>query len=101
MFLYDQIYVDSLVKKAYDNWDQVVEYDGKSLVDAEQVNKSVESENELHVESIDYDVGLDHQLQMPVIPMSVTSGQQMNSGMPVGGKRFCFVESQFDGSSLF
>ncbi|CAJ2649731.1 unnamed protein product [Trifolium pratense] len=72
-------------KKAYDNWEQVIEYDGKSLVDAEQNNNSVESENELHVESIDYVGGLDHQLQMPSLPMSVTSEQQMNSGMPVGG----------------
>ncbi|CAJ2649733.1 unnamed protein product [Trifolium pratense] len=80
-----KVYVDSLVKKAYDNWEQVIEYDGKSLVDAEQNNNSVESENELHVESIDYVGGLDHQLQMPSLPMSVTSEQQMNSGMPVGG----------------
>lgn len=81
------MYVDSLVKKAYDNWEQVVEYDGKSLVDAEQNNNTVESENELHVESIDYDGGLDHQLLMPSLPMSVASEQQINSAMPVGGKR--------------
>lgn len=80
-----KVYVDSLVKKAYDNWEQVVEYDGKSLVDAEQNNNTVESENELHVESIDYDGGLDHQLLMPSLPMSVTSEQQINSAMPVGG----------------
>lgn len=98
-FLQVQVYVDSLVKKAYDNWEQVVEYDGKSLVDAEQNNNSVEPENELHVESIDFDGGLNHQLQMPSLPMSVTSEHQINSGMPVGGKRFCFLESQFDGSS--
>lgn len=87
------------MKKAYDNWEQVVEYDGKSLVDAEQNNNSVEPENELNVESIDFDGGLNHQLQMPSLPMSVTSEHQINSGMPVGGKRFCFLESQFDGSS--
>ncbi|XP_061361500.1 calmodulin-binding protein 60 B [Gastrolobium bilobum] len=80
-----KVYVDSLVKKAYDNWDQVVEYDGKSLVNAKQNNGSVESENELHLESIDYGSALDHQLQLPVLPMSVPSEQQMHSGMPVGG----------------
>jgi hypothetical protein len=80
-----KVYVDSLVKKAYDNWEQVIEYDGKSLVDAEQNNNSVETENELHVDSIDYVGGLDHQLQMPSLPMSVTSDQQINSGIPIGG----------------
>ncbi|XP_027333947.1 calmodulin-binding protein 60 B isoform X1 [Abrus precatorius] len=80
-----KVYVDSLVKKAYDNWDQVVEYDGKSLVNANQNNRSVASENELRVESIDYGSGLDHQLQMPALPVSVPSEQEMNSGMAVGG----------------
>lgn len=79
-----KVYVDSLVKKAYENWDQVVEYDGKSLVNAELNNNSVESENELH-DSIDFGTGLDHQLQMQALPMSVPSEQQMNSGMAIGG----------------
>lgn len=48
-FLQVQVYVDSLVKKAHDNWDQVVEYDGKSIVDGEQNNNSIELENELNV----------------------------------------------------
>ena len=90
-----QVYVDSLVKKAYDNWDQVVEYDGKTLVSAKQNNRPDASEDELHMESIDYTSGLDHQLQLPVLPVSVPSEQQMNSGMPVGGKHY-FLKLQFD-----
>lgn len=86
MLLQVQVYVDSLVKKAYENWDQVVEYDGKSLVNADQNNRSIASEDELRVESIDYGSSLDHQLQMPALPVSVPSEQQMNSGVPVGGK---------------
>ncbi|KAJ0265438.1 hypothetical protein HA466_0017220 [Hirschfeldia incana] len=35
-------YVDALVKKAYENWDQVVEYDSKSLMNFNQVNKTAE-----------------------------------------------------------
>ncbi|KAJ1433506.1 hypothetical protein SESBI_06042 [Sesbania bispinosa] len=107
-----KVYVDSLVKKAYDNWEQVVEYDGKSLVNVNQNNSSVESENELPVESIDYGSGLDHQLQLPTLPVSVPSEQQINSGMPVGGYNNNMVtryptqslitnsssRSQFDGS---
>ncbi|XP_054821973.1 calmodulin-binding protein 60 B isoform X1 [Prosopis cineraria] len=59
-----KVYVDSLVKKAYDNWDQVVEYDGKSFLTGN---------------------GLDHQLPQSDHPVTVPSEQQMNSGLPVGG----------------
>lgn len=31
-----KVYVDSLVKKAYDNWNQVVEYEGKTLLNFNQ-----------------------------------------------------------------
>ncbi|CAN6968272.1 unnamed protein product [Brassica oleracea var. botrytis] len=31
-----KVYVDGLVKKAYDNWNLVIEYDGKSLIDMKQ-----------------------------------------------------------------
>ncbi|KAF3514393.1 hypothetical protein F2Q69_00004609 [Brassica cretica] len=34
-----KVYVDGLVRKAYENWDQVIEYDSKSLVNFNQVNK--------------------------------------------------------------
>ncbi|BAT76711.1 hypothetical protein LR48_Vigan627s007200 [Vigna angularis] len=80
-----KVYVDSLVKKAYENWEQVVDYDGKSLVNGNQNTSSIASENELRVESIDYGSGLDHQLQLPGLPVSVPSEHQMNSGMSVGG----------------
>ncbi|XP_047307955.1 calmodulin-binding protein 60 B-like [Impatiens glandulifera] len=36
-------YVDSLVKKAYEDWNQVVEYDGKSFLSFDQLNKSPHS----------------------------------------------------------
>lgn len=84
MHLQVQVYVDSLVKKAYDNWDQVVEYDGKSLLSGMESRRPGTSGNELHIESIDY--GLDHQLPLPVLPGSVPSEQQINSGLPAEGK---------------
>ena len=31
--------MDGLVRKAYENWDQVIEYDSKSLMNFNQVNK--------------------------------------------------------------
>ncbi|KAG7584319.1 CALMODULIN-BINDING PROTEIN60 [Arabidopsis suecica] len=33
-------YVDGLVRKAYENWDQVIEYDSKSLMNFNQVSKT-------------------------------------------------------------
>ena len=90
-----KVYVDSLVKKAYENWDQVVDYDGKSLV-----NAKISSENELHVESIDYGSGLDHQLQLPVLPVSVPSEQQINSGIPVGGYNDNNIVTRYPTQSL-
>ncbi|KAL0346021.1 UNVERIFIED_CONTAM: Calmodulin-binding protein 60 B, partial [Sesamum radiatum] len=35
-----KVYVDAWVKKAYENWNQVVEYDGKSLLNFKQTKKS-------------------------------------------------------------
>ncbi|KAI9117363.1 hypothetical protein K1719_011529 [Acacia pycnantha] len=59
-----KLYVDSFVKKAYDNWDQVVEYDGKTLLPGN---------------------GLDHQQPQSALPVSAPSEQQLNSGLLVGG----------------
>ncbi|KAJ7955759.1 Calmodulin-binding protein [Quillaja saponaria] len=80
-----KVYVDSLVKKAYDNWDQVIEYDGKSLLSIKQIKRSSTIQNELHMESIDYSSALDHQLSLPGFSVSVPSDQQMNPGLPAGG----------------
>ncbi|KAI4344387.1 hypothetical protein L6164_011621 [Bauhinia variegata] len=75
-----KVYVDSLVKKAYDNWDQVIEYDGKSLLGDKLNSRSGVSGSELHFESVDYGNALNHQLPLPALPE-----QQMNSELPVGG----------------
>ncbi|XP_019442255.1 PREDICTED: calmodulin-binding protein 60 B-like [Lupinus angustifolius] len=77
-----KVYVDSLVKKAYENWDQVIDYDGKSLVSVPENNVA---NSEIQIESIDYTIDLDHQLHLPILPASVPSEHQMNSGMSVGG----------------
>ncbi|KAJ0746358.1 putative CALMODULIN-BINDING PROTEIN60 [Helianthus annuus] len=49
-----KVYVDALVKKAYDNWNQVVEYDGKSLVNFKQPKRSGVTRNDYSTGSIDY-----------------------------------------------
>ncbi|XP_017241725.1 calmodulin-binding protein 60 C-like [Daucus carota subsp. sativus] len=48
----EKVYVDTLVKKAYDNWNQVVEYDGKSLLSFKQLNNA--PQNELPMRPIEY-----------------------------------------------
>lgn len=72
MLLQVQVYVDSLVKTAYDNWDKVVEYDGKTFLPGN---------------------GLDRQQPQFALPVTAPSEQQLNSGLPVGGKCYCCAKS--------
>ncbi|KAL6977695.1 Calmodulin-binding protein 60 B [Sarracenia purpurea var. burkii] len=81
-----KVYVDTLVKKAYDNWDQVVEYDGKSLLGIKQSKISIASRNELPMGPVDYPNALDNQLPLPRLPSSVASEQSlMDSSLLLGG----------------
>ncbi|GMH13801.1 hypothetical protein Nepgr_015642 [Nepenthes gracilis] len=64
--------VDTLVKKAYDNWHLVIEYDGKSLLNSKQGKRPSSSQNEL-MGLPDFSNPLDHQLALPHLPMSVSS----------------------------
>ncbi|KAF7153441.1 hypothetical protein RHSIM_Rhsim01G0006700 [Rhododendron simsii] len=79
-----KVYVDTLVKKAYDNWNQVVEYDGKSLLSIKQNKRS--SRNELPMGPVDYPNALDNQLTQPRLPGSIPSEQTlMDSSILIGG----------------
>nr|XP_043619331.1 calmodulin-binding protein 60 B-like [Erigeron canadensis] len=60
-----KVYVDTLVKKAYDNWNQVVEYDGKSLVSFKQPKRSNVSRNDYSSGSIEYPISSNNQLMPP------------------------------------
>lgn len=82
--------MDTLVKKAYDNWDQVIDYDGKSLLNFKQNKRLSASRNELQTGQIGYSNALDHQMQLPRLPASVPIEQlPMQSGLQVGGK--CYM----------
>ncbi|KAL4571282.1 hypothetical protein LXL04_018040 [Taraxacum kok-saghyz] len=70
-----KIYVDTLVKKAYDNWNQVVEYDGKSLVSFKQPKRSNGSRNN------EYSVG--SMLMPPRVPVSDSTS--VDSNLLLGG----------------
>ncbi|OMO72808.1 Calmodulin binding protein-like protein [Corchorus olitorius] len=78
-----KVYVDTLVKKAYDNWNQVIEYDGKSLLNFKQ-NRRSSARNEVPMGAIDYPGTLDHQLQLPRLPVPVPT-EQVHSGLDIGG----------------
>lgn len=79
--------MDTLVKKAYDNWNQVVEYDGKSLMCLNQPKRSSSSRNEiLPMGSIDYHTSaLNNQLP-PRFPVSVPSApSSIEPSLLIGG----------------
>ncbi|KAG6696652.1 hypothetical protein I3842_09G158500 [Carya illinoinensis] len=82
-----KVNVDTLVKKAYDNWMHVVEYDGKSLHSFKQ-NKSLGvSQSEVPTNLQDYSNSFDQQFTLPSLPVAVHSEQpSMDSvGITVGG----------------
>lgn len=54
--------MDGLVRKAYENWDQVIEYDSKSLMNFNQVNK---------VDALDYSMPV----SVPSQPSTSYSGE--------------------------
>ncbi|XP_055806725.1 calmodulin-binding protein 60 B-like [Solanum dulcamara] len=81
-----KIYVDTLVKKAYDNWMHVVEYDGKSLLSLGQNKAAVSSQNDLTNGSQNHSISFDQQTNLPSLPASISSEQSaMNSGLNMGG----------------
>ncbi|KAK4337547.1 hypothetical protein RND71_042034 [Anisodus tanguticus] len=81
-----KVYVDSLVKKAYDNWNQVVEYDGKSFLNIKQNEKPSSSRNELPVGPVDYPNTFVNQLPQSRLPVSVQSEQSsLDPNLLIGG----------------
>ncbi|XP_027071329.2 calmodulin-binding protein 60 B-like [Coffea arabica] len=82
-----KLYVDGLVKKAYDNWNLVIEYDGKSLLNFKQNKKSSASRDELPVGPVDYPNALDNQLSDPPrLPVPVPSEPSpVDPNMLIGG----------------
>lgn len=81
-----KVYVDTLVKKAYDNWSQVVEYDGKSLVSFKQSKRSNVSRNEYSVGSIEYPRSSNNQLMPPRVPLVGSSDStSVDSNLLLGG----------------
>lgn len=92
-----QVYVDTLVNKAYENWNQVVEYDGKSLLSSKQPKKSNASRNEFQGGHLDLSNTLDHG-SMSRMPLSAPPQQPVvDAGLSVAGNyAFCVVIKLLD-----
>ncbi|CAI9772857.1 unnamed protein product [Fraxinus pennsylvanica] len=72
-------FVDTLVKKAYDNWMHVIEYDGKSLLGFDQNKGSVDSQIDPKDQPSSF-----AQLRRQSIPAEHPS-MDLNSGLSIGG----------------
>ncbi|XP_057429114.1 calmodulin-binding protein 60 B-like [Lotus japonicus] len=84
-----KVYVDTLVKKAYENWMHVIEYDGNSLLDYNQNKSLATSQPQAPVVSLNYSNSnsLDQQ-QISIQGLSVpvpTEQPSMDPGVTVGG----------------
>jgi len=73
-----QVFADALVKKAYDNWMHVIEYDGKALLSIQESKKT--GRNEPPPAPANYHA-YDQQVSQPSIPASA-----LNPTVAVGGK---------------
>ncbi|KAL3519653.1 hypothetical protein ACH5RR_017802 [Cinchona calisaya] len=80
-----KIYVDSLVKKAYENWMDVVEYDGKALLSFIE-NRSSGAPHSDITRSQNNSNSFDYQINAPSLPPSIPSEQpSVSSGQTIGG----------------
>lgn len=66
------------MKKAYDNWHQVIEYDGKALMNSKQTRRTRSSQNDLSMNTISYSNHIDdNQLALPRLPVAVPTEQAL------------------------
>lgn len=81
--------MDTLVKKAYENWMHVVEYDGKSLLNFKDPKIIDASQTEAPRASQDYSNSFDQQFALPTLPVPVPADQPtMDSSLSIGGILF-------------
>ncbi|CAL5183366.1 unnamed protein product [Lathyrus oleraceus] len=83
-----KVYVDTLVKKAYENWIHVIEYDGKSLLNYNQNRTLGTAQHQVPLSSHDYSISnsLNQQISIPSLPVHVPTGQpSMDAGITDGG----------------
>ena len=68
----------NVVKKAYENWHEVIEYDGKALLNSKQSRRTRSSHNETPMTAISYpNASIDGQLTIPRLPIPTLAEQQL------------------------
>lgn len=89
-----KLYVDSLVKKAYENWMHVIEYDGKALLSFVENKSSSASQSDIATGSQNNSNSFDYQINLPNLPPSIPLEQPSISPIQTigydenGGNRF-------------
>jgi len=82
----EKVFVDSLVKKAYDNWMSVIEYDGKALVGPRSNKKGNSSRSEASMPTMAYSAAYSQQAPLTREPVAMHPEQAPgNAGLTVGG----------------
>lgn len=80
-----QVYADTLIKKAYENWTHVVEYDGKSLLSLKQNKIEDSSRTESPVSQPNPNF-YTHELSLPSLPVAPPMEQpSVDPGLKIGG----------------
>ncbi|XWS12726.1 hypothetical protein CRYUN_Cryun37aG0115100 [Craigia yunnanensis] len=81
-----KVYVDALVKKAYENWMHVIEYDGKSLLGSNEDDSAGASQANVPMDPQGYPSSINLQQTLPSLSDPDPSEQPpMGSGLNVGG----------------
>ncbi|VFQ88995.1 unnamed protein product [Cuscuta campestris] len=74
-----KVYVDGLVKKAYDNWMHVIEYDGKSLLILNDNKNSVSIPNGPILASQNHSYSFPNHQNLPTLPSSTIPSKQLRA----------------------
>ncbi|XP_057537200.1 calmodulin-binding protein 60 C-like [Amaranthus tricolor] len=80
-----KVYADTLIKKAYENWMHVVEYDGKSLLSLKQnrIEDSPRTESPVTQPNTNF---YNHQVALPSLPVAPAVEQpSADPGLKMGG----------------
>ncbi|GMI82384.1 hypothetical protein like AT5G57580 [Hibiscus trionum] len=81
-----KVYVDALVKKAYENWMHVIEYDSKSLLDPKDEDSAGPSQASSQMDPQGYPISINQQQTLPTLSVPVPSEHPpMDSSLNVGG----------------
>ncbi|XP_012444516.1 calmodulin-binding protein 60 B [Gossypium raimondii] len=81
-----KVYVDALVKKAYENWMHVIEYDSKSLLGSKEDDSAGPSQANVPMDPQGYPISINQQHTLPTLSVPVPSEQPpIDSSLNVGG----------------